>query len=48
LLGGGLPSGSSTLLIGPAGIGKSTVGLQFAVAAAQRGDRGALFIFMKR
>ena len=45
LLGGGLPSGSSTLLIGPAGIGKSTVGLQFAMAAASRGERSALFIF---
>lgn len=45
LLGGGLPSGSSTLLIGPAGIGKSTVGLQFALAAAARGERAALFIF---
>jgi circadian clock protein KaiC len=45
LLGGGLPSGSSTLLIGPAGIGKSTVGLQFAMAAAARGERSALFIF---
>src|SRR5205085_3326536 len=37
LLGGGLPAGSSTLLIGPAGIGKSTIGPQFAIAAAQRG-----------
>jgi circadian clock protein KaiC len=45
LLGGGLPSGSSTLLIGPAGIGKSTVGLQVALAAAERGERAALFIF---
>lgn len=45
LLGGGLPSGSSTLLIGPAGIGKSSVGLHFALAAAERGERGALFIF---
>ena len=45
LLGGGMPSGSSTLLIGPAGIGKSTVGLQFALAAAARGERAALFIF---
>ena len=45
LLGGGLPSGSSTLLIGPAGIGKSSAGLQFAMAAAARGERSALFIF---
>jgi len=45
LLGGGLPNGSSTLLIGPAGIGKSSVALQFAIAAAGRGERAALFIF---
>ena len=45
LLGGGLPSGSSTLLIGPAGIGKSTVGLHLALAAAGRGERAALLIF---
>ncbi|MDB5355383.1 MAG: kaiC 2 [Phycisphaerales bacterium] len=45
LLGGGLPHGSSTLLIGPAGVGKSTVALQFAVAAVQRGERAALFAF---
>ena len=45
LLGGGLPPGSSTLLIGPAGVGKSTVAIQFAVAAANRGERAALFVF---
>ena len=45
LLGGGLPYGSSTLLTGPAGVGKSTVGLSFCVAAAMRGERSALFLF---
>jgi circadian clock protein KaiC len=45
LLGGGLPAGTSTLLIGPAGTGKSTVATQFAKAAAARGERAALFIF---
>jgi circadian clock protein KaiC len=45
LLGGGLPAGTSTLLIGPAGTAKSSVATQFAVAAAQKGDRAALFIF---
>lgn len=45
LLGGGLPPGSSTLFIGPAGVGKSTAALQFAVAAADRGQRAALYIF---
>ena len=38
LLGGGLPAGTSTLLLGPAGTGKSTVATQFAAAAAARGD----------
>jgi circadian clock protein KaiC len=45
LLGGGLRRGSSTLLIGPAGTGKSTLGSQFAVAAALRGEKAAIFIF---
>jgi circadian clock protein KaiC len=45
LLGGGLPPGSSTLLIGPAGVGKSSAAIQFAIAAAERGERAALFIF---
>jgi circadian clock protein KaiC len=45
LLGGGLPPGSSTLLMGPAGSGKSTVATQFAAAAAERGERTAFFIF---
>lgn len=45
LLGGGLESGSSTLIMGPAGAGKSTLATQFAVAAAERGERAAFFIF---
>jgi circadian clock protein KaiC len=45
LLGGGLPGGTSTLLIGPAGTGKSTIATQFAVCAAARGQRSALFVF---
>jgi circadian clock protein KaiC len=45
LLGGGIPIGSSTLFIGPAGVGKSTVALQFVMAAAARGERGAIFCF---
>lgn len=45
LLGGGLPAGTSTLLLGPAGTGKSTVATQFAAAAAERGERAALFVF---
>jgi circadian clock protein KaiC len=45
LLGGGLPAGTSTLLLGPAGAGKSTVATQFAHAAAARGRRSAMFVF---
>lgn len=45
LLGGGIPLGTSTLLLGPAGTGKSTVATQFAVAAAVRGQRTAMFVF---
>jgi circadian clock protein KaiC len=45
LLGGGLPAGTSTLLLGPAGTGKSTVASQFAAAAAARGERAAVFVF---
>lgn len=45
LLGGGLPFGTSTLLLGPAGTGKSSVCLSFCVAAAARGERSALFLF---
>jgi circadian clock protein KaiC len=45
LLGGGLESGSSTLIIGPAGTGKSLIVLTMVVAAVKRGERAALFIF---
>ncbi len=45
LLGGGLPPGSSTLFLGPAGVGKSTVAMQFCIAAASRGERSAIFTF---
>jgi len=45
LLGGGLEKGTSTLLVGSPGTGKSSVALQFAIAAAERGEAAALFIF---
>jgi len=45
LLGGGVERGTSTLLIGPPGSGKSTIALQYAGAAAQRGDHAAVFSF---
>ena len=45
LLGGGPDRGTSTLLIGPAGSGKSTIAVQYAVAAAERGDHAVVFAF---
>ncbi|HEX6095740.1 MAG TPA: ATPase domain-containing protein [Thermoanaerobaculia bacterium] len=45
LLGGGIDRGTSTLLIGPAGSGKSSLATQYAVAAAERGENATLFVF---
>jgi circadian clock protein KaiC len=45
LLGGGLDRGTSTLALGPAGSGKSSLAAQFAAVAAARGERSAIFIF---
>jgi circadian clock protein KaiC len=45
LLGGGLEEGSSTLIVGAAGTGKSTLAAQIVVAAADRQEPGALFMF---
>jgi circadian clock protein KaiC len=45
LLGGGVESGTSTLIMGAPGTGKSSLAAQFATAAADRGQRTAMFIF---
>lgn len=45
LLGGGAARGTSTLLVGPPGCGKSTIAIQYAVAAAQRGEHATAFLF---
>ncbi|WP_184526256.1 ATPase domain-containing protein [Variovorax sp. Sphag1AA] len=45
LLGGGIEKGTSTLFVGSPGTGKSSMAVQFAVAAARRGEHAALFIF---
>lgn len=45
LLGGGLDSGTSNLIIGPAGTGKSTICLKFAVSAAERGEKVSIYNF---
>jgi circadian clock protein KaiC len=48
LLGGGLDRGTATLLLGPAGAGKSSLAMQYAVAAAKRGETAAVFVFDER
>lgn len=45
LLGGGLDSGTTTLLIGPAGCGKSSIAARYAAAAADRGETAVVFTF---
>ena len=45
LLGGGLQKGTSSLIMGPTGAGKSTLAALYAVAAATRGERAAIFTF---
>jgi circadian clock protein KaiC len=45
LLGGGIDRGTSTLVIGGAGTGKSSIMAQYATSAAARGDRAAIFAF---
>ncbi len=45
LLGGGIETGSSSLILGPAGTGKSLISMVFAAAAVARGEKAALFIF---
>jgi circadian clock protein KaiC len=45
LLAGGLDRGTSTLLMGPAGSGKSSIAVHYTVAAAQRGEHAVLFTF---
>jgi len=45
LVGGGIAAGSSTLVIGPAGVGKSILIFQYIAAAVARGKRAALFVF---
>ena len=42
---GGLHYGTSTILIGPAGVGKSTLAMMYACAAVERGERAAVYLF---
>lgn len=45
LLGGGIDRGTSTLIIGPAGSGKSSLAAQFAASGAANGENASIFIF---
>jgi circadian clock protein KaiC len=48
LLGGGLTAGTSLLITGPAGTGKSVLATQYACAAATRGERVRFYLFDER
>ncbi|AOB32749.1 circadian clock protein KaiC [Bordetella sp. H567] len=45
LLGGGLERGTNALLIGSAGVGKSSIALTYAIAATTRNERAVVFAF---
>src|SRR5262249_4178912 len=45
LLGGGLDRGTSALLVGPAGVGKSSIASHYANAAAALDERAAIYVF---
>jgi circadian clock protein KaiC len=45
LLGGGIDRGSSVLVLGPAGTGKSLLALTFVASAVARGEQVSMFIF---
>ena len=45
LLGGGVERGSSVLILGPAGTGKSLLALTFVQSAISRNERAAIFVF---
>ncbi|HEX7338245.1 MAG TPA: ATPase domain-containing protein [Gemmatimonadales bacterium] len=48
LLGGGLDRGTSSMIMGPAGCGKTVLATQYACAAADRGDHVAFYLFDER
>lgn len=45
MTGGGLHSGTTTLLLGPSGTGKSTVAMKYVATALQNGNRAAVYAF---
>lgn len=45
MFGGGIARGSSTLITGPTGSGKSSLAMQYAAASAARGEKAGVYIF---
>jgi circadian clock protein KaiC len=45
MLAGGLSAGTTTLLLGPAGVGKSTVSMQFVISALKQKQKAAVYVF---
>lgn len=45
LLSGGLERGTTTILTGPTGVGKTTVGTQFMTEAARRDEKSVIYMF---
>lgn len=45
LLGGGIERGTISILSGPSGVGKTTLGMQFMKEAAHRGERSVVYAF---
>ena len=45
LFGGGVMRGTTTLVLGPAGSGKSSITANFAATAAERGETGSIYTF---
>jgi circadian clock protein KaiC len=45
LLGGGLVAGTNTLMLGPSGVGKSTLSVRCMLSALERGERAAYYLF---
>lgn len=45
MLGGGLVTGTNTLLLGPSGVGKTTTAVRCMLAALQRGERADYYLF---
>lgn len=45
MLAGGLSAGTTTLMLGPAGVGKSTVSMLFVANALRKGEKAAVYAF---